>query len=202
VVAGLVVFLSVRHRAALDDLLQRVRKARAGPFFEAELDEAKAVADRANLPLAPPILLPTDIDREELWAADTEKMDKLRIEDPEEWLRFFMDMADRFPFAAAHGAYHRLNSYLRYAAYRLDPEGMPSKDVGGFGWAWAIEATGLLTPELVMVWEHLGDALKGAQDWDEQVSRQQAREFVLLVARLVSAVQARLHMLLEDRRPP
>jgi hypothetical protein len=152
--------------------------------------------------LAPPILPPPDIDRDELWAADVEKMQRLRTEDPEEWLPFFMDMADRFPFAAAHGAYHRLNGYLRYATYRLDPEGMPSKDAGGFGWAWAIEATGLLTPEHVKVWERLADALRAANEWDERVSRQQAREFILLVARLVSAVQERLHMLLETRQPP
>jgi hypothetical protein len=199
VVAGLVVFLSLRHRAALDTLLHRVRKARAGPF-EAELDEAKAEADRANLPPAPAVLPPSDIDREELWAADAEKMDRLRIEEPEEWLPFFMEMADRFPFNAAHGAYRRLYAYLRYAAHRLDPERM--RDEGPWGWTSNILETGLLTPEHVRVWQRLDEALRAAEDWDARVSRQQAREFVLLVARLVSAVQERLHMLLETRKPP
>src|SRR6266540_7133714 len=49
---GLVAFLSLRHRVALDALLHRVRKAKAGPF-EAELDKAQAGAELAGLPPAP-----------------------------------------------------------------------------------------------------------------------------------------------------
>jgi len=201
VVAGLVVFLSLRHRVALDTLLHRVRKARAGPF-EAELDEAKVEADRANLPSPSTVLPPEDSGPGRLSEADIEAMQRLRTEKPEEWLSFFMEVADRDPFGAAHGSFHRLSGYLDYAARRLDPERMRRMDAGPFGRKWAYEAIGLLTPEHEKVLERLRDALRAAQEWDEQVSRQQARDFVLLVARLVSAVQERFHMLLETRQPP
>jgi hypothetical protein len=76
VVAALVLFLSLRHRVALDTLLHRVRKARAGPF-EAELDEAKVEAERASLPLEPTVL-PRSDDLE----ADLEKMRRLKVYEP------------------------------------------------------------------------------------------------------------------------
>lgn len=189
VVAGLVVFLSLRHRVALDTLLHRVRKARAGPF-EAELDEAKAEAERANLP-AEPTALSTE-DDEERWP--------LRITDPEEWLSFFMELADRDPSGAVHGSYHFMNAYLYEVANRLNPElARIAGERSGWGRAASV---GLLTPEHEKVRERLRDAVRSASDWDEQVSYRQAREFILLVARLVSAVQERLHMLLETRQPP
>lgn len=201
VVAGLVVFLSLRHRVALDTLLHRVRKARAGPF-EAELDEAKAEAERASLPLASTVLPPEDIGLGRLSEADFEEMERLRIEDPEEWLRFFMEFAERSPLVAVHGSYHHLNGWLYEAAKRLDPKRVRIMgDPGPLGPTRAA-AVGLLTPELDKVLRRLSDALHSAQEWDEQVSRRQAREFILLVARLVSAVQERLHMLLETRQPP
>jgi hypothetical protein len=199
VVAGLLVFLSLRHRDALDTLLHRVRKAKAGPF-EAELDEAKAEADRANLPLPSTILPPADNSPEGMTPEDVEKMQRLRTENPEEWLRFYMELAERDPYSAAHGSYHRLNAYLYYAAGRLDPERARNAEPP-YGYN-AADAVGLLTPAHEKVLMRLSDALKSAQEWDERVSRQQAREFVLLVARLVSAVQERLHMLLETRQPP
>jgi hypothetical protein len=51
VVAGLIVFLSLRHRAAIDALIHRVQKAKAG-LLELELAQAKAGADAAGLPPA------------------------------------------------------------------------------------------------------------------------------------------------------
>jgi hypothetical protein len=200
VVAGLVVFLSLRHRAALDTLLHRVRKARAGPF-EAELEEAKAEADRASLPPAPPVRSPPD--RDPLSPEEVEEMQRMRMEDTDRWLGFFMEVAERDPFTAVHGSYHRLNVYLYQAAQRLDPERVRRVEVaqGPLG-AAAAEVVGLLTREHEKVLHRLGDAVRSVHEWDEQVSRRQAREFVLLVARLVSAVQERLHMLLETRRPP
>ena len=190
VVAGLVVFLSLRHRVALDTLLHRVRKARAGPF-EAELDEAKAEAERANLP-AEPTALSTE--------GDEERRRQLRFTDPEEWLSFFMELADRDPLGAVHGSFHFMNGYLYEAANRLNPE---LTRIAGVRSGWGRAASvGLLTPEQEKLRERLGDAVTSASEWDEQVSYRQAREFVLLVARLVSAVQERLDMLLENRQPP
>jgi hypothetical protein len=193
VVAGLVVFLSLRHRLALDTLLHRVRKARAGPF-EAELDEAKAEAERASLPLKPTVL-PTP----EIRHADLEKMERLRFTDPERWLGFFMELADRDPFSAVHGSYHFMNGYLWEAAERLNPRLARIADERS-GWGRAA-SVGLLTREHEKVGDRLGDAVKSVSQWDEQVSRRQARDFVLLVARLVSAVEERLHMLLETHEP-
>jgi hypothetical protein len=47
VVAFLIVFLSVRHRPAIDALIHRLQKAKAG-LFELELAEAKAEAEAAG----------------------------------------------------------------------------------------------------------------------------------------------------------
>jgi hypothetical protein len=194
VVAALVLFLSLRHRVALDTLLHRVRKARAGPF-EAELDEAKVEAERASLPLEPTVL-PRSDDLE----ADLEKMRRLKVTNPEEWLGFFMELADRDPYTAVQGSLHVMSGYLYQAADLLDPKRARIMDIrSGAGRAASV---GLLTPEHEKVVNRLRDAALSAKDWDEQVSRRQAREFVLLVARLVSAVQERLHMLFETRQPP
>jgi hypothetical protein len=127
-------------------------------------------------------------------------MRRLRIQDPGEWLKFFMELAERAPYSAVHASYHWLNAYLRYAVGRLDPERVRYVEEGAWGLA---EALGLLAPGHEKVIERLGDAWASAAKWDEheRVSRRQAREFVLLVARLVSAVQERLHMLLEAHEP-
>jgi hypothetical protein len=53
-VSGIIVFLSLRHRAAINDLLYRVQKAKAG-LFEIEPAEAKVRAELADLPPAPAI---------------------------------------------------------------------------------------------------------------------------------------------------
>ena len=93
VVAGLVIFLSLRHRVAFDTLLHRVRKARAGPF-EAELDEAKAEADAAGLP--PPSTKPPP---------DTEVLQRPESNDPEVWFGYFLKLAEQDPLGAVHGSY-------------------------------------------------------------------------------------------------
>jgi hypothetical protein len=152
VVAGLVVFLSLRHRAALDTVLHRVRKARAGPF-EAELDEAKEEAERANLPAEPAALSTGD---------DEERRRQLRFADPEEWLSFFMGLADRDPFGAVHGSFHFMNGYLYEAANRLNPEPVQIADEPS-GWGRAA-SVGLLTPEHEKVRDRLADAVRSATE--------------------------------------
>jgi len=61
---------------------------------------------------------------------------------------------------------------------------------------------GLLTWDHERVLDSLRDVVKTAHQWDEEVSHQQAREFVFLVARLWAAVEERLRTLLESREPP
>jgi hypothetical protein len=187
VVAALVVFLSLRHRVAFDTLLHRVRKARAGPF-EAELDEAKAEADAAGLPPAPTKPPP-----------DTEVLQRPESNDPEVWFGYFIKLAEQDPLGAVHGSYRFLNSYLAHAAARLDPRAPGIHDP--ISPRTRAAEVGLLTWDHERVIDSLRDVVKTAHQWDEEeVSRQQAREFVFLVARLWAAVEERLRTLLETRR--
>ncbi len=80
---GLVAFLSLRHRVALDALLHRVRKAKAGPF-EAELDKAQAGAELAGLPPAP-TLPPSEAGQVEPSPRPTDRL--------EAWLRYLYMLA-------------------------------------------------------------------------------------------------------------
>jgi hypothetical protein len=187
-VAGLVVFLSLRHRVAFDTLLHRVRKARAGPF-EAELDEAKAEADAAGLP--PPSTKPPP---------DTEVLQRPESNDPEVWFGYFIELAEQDPLGAVHGSYRFLNHYLADAAYRLDPRARLMHDP--ISPRTRAAEVGLLTWDHERVLDSLRDVVKTAHQWDEEVSHQQAREFVFLVARLWAAVEERLRTLLESREPP
>jgi hypothetical protein len=179
VVAGLVVFLSVRHRAAMDALLQRVRKAKAGPF-EAELDEAKVKAEAASLPSA-------------------EQIVRLRpsTSDPEAWLGYLLVLAELHPRIAVSAAYHYLNSYAFSAAARLDPERTRYTD--GSPAVMRAAAFGILAPEHVDVLDSLREAALSAGAPDTEVSPRQAREYVELVARVVVAMRERFRALPEAR---
>jgi len=176
IVAGLVVFLSLRHRVAMDALLHRVRKAKAGPF-EAELDEAKAAAEAAGLP-----------------SPDVEKIARLQrptTDEPEAWLDYLGVLADVDPRSAVQQAYHFLNHQASEVTKRLYPDRAGYRD--GEPSVARAAAVGLLPPEHVDVLDRLREAALSVHDPDVRISSQQARDYVLLIARLVTALRERLH---------
>jgi hypothetical protein len=188
VVAGLDVFLSLRHRAAMDALLHRVRKAKAGPFeFEAELDKAGAAAEAARLPPAERISPQFSLQ----WSSRAE---------PEAWFKYLLWLADTDPRAAVIRAYHYLNQYAFEASKQLDPE--RTRYTSGSPAVMHAAAVAILAPEHVEVVDRLGEAALSADDPDLEISPRQAREYVELVARLVVAMRDRLRALLESDALP
>jgi hypothetical protein len=179
VVAVLVVFLSLRHRGAVDALLQRVRKAKAGPF-EAELDKAEAAAAAASLPPAENIELP-----------------RPSTSDPEAWLGYLLVLADIDPRGAVMRAYNYLNSYARQLGERL---GERTRYTDGSPAVMRIAAVGILAPEHLDVLDRLREAALSAYNPEEEITPRQAREYVELVARVVVAMRERFRALPDTER--
>jgi hypothetical protein len=177
-VIGLVVFLSKRHRAALDALLGRVRKAKVGPF-EAELDELKAEAEAASLPPVPP-LPPSE--------PEPPEPPEPTPSEAEARVRAARRMAARNPRNAILQSYLYLNGYLLGFARGLDPEQTRFTDGSPATMRAAVVA--LLAPEHVDVLDRLRETALSALE-DEDVSPRQAREYVDLVMRLMAAIRQR-----------
>jgi hypothetical protein len=181
-IVGILVFvLSRRHRVAIDALLHRVRKAKAGPVeFEMELGELKVKAEAAGLPPADQISASISLSRSS------------RVE-PEMWFRYLFWLADTDPRTAVIRAYHYLNQYAFEASKQLDPE--RTRYTSGSTAVMHAAALGVLAPEHVDVLDHLREAALSADDLGLEVSPRQAREYVELVARLVVAMRDRLRAL-------
>jgi hypothetical protein len=184
-VAGLIVFLSLRHRDAIDSLIHRVQKAKAG-LFELELAQAKAGAEAAGLPPA---------------AAPLPGTKKSELPERTRMLEASLDrtlaLAATNPRQAILEAYAFLTAFLMTVASHPDmqervryTDGSP--DVLSFA------VTSLLAPEHAHVLDSLRDAALSATS-DEEVSPQQAREYVQLVRRLLLAVAERLPTLEEQQ---
>jgi hypothetical protein len=185
VVAGLVVFLSLRHRAAIDALLHRVQKAKAG-LFELELAQAKAEAEAAGLPSAAPSLPGTE-----------------KIELPERTRMLETSLDRTLALAATNPRQAILEAYAFLTAFLLTAANLPDMQervryTDGSPDMLSFAVTSLLAPEHAHVLDTLRDAALSATS-DQEVSPQQAREYVQLVRRLLLAVAERLPTVQEQQ---
>jgi len=183
--ASLTMFVLVRRRALIERLLHRVRRVEAGRF-KAELDQAKAEAEEAELPPAPP--LPP-------WAEPI-PLTRPTTDRAEPWLRYLSWLVTSHPRRAVLEAYFYLTDFLLRASERVDPERIRYTS-GPPGFAVAV----LLAPEQGEVLSRLRTAAIDTLDEGEIISTDQAREYVLLAMRLVLVVQVRLSELPESREP-
>jgi hypothetical protein len=182
VVAGLVVFLAVRHRTAFEDMIRRVEKAKAG-LVEFQLAQAKVEADAAGLPPAEAPALPV-----------TEKTGQPEPTTGmlEASLDYNLALADTNPRQAVLEAYAFMNAYLLTVAYHPDMEERVRYTDGSPAVLRFAVAT-LLAPEHADVLERLRETAVTALE--EDVSPRQARQYVQLVKRLLLAVDERLRTL-------
>jgi hypothetical protein len=169
-VAGVAVFLSLRHRSAMDAFLRRVRKAKAGPF-EAELAEAKAEA--VSLPT------PNEI-------ASTQAPDK-----PAWFDYLYCVLTEVDPRSAVIWGYH----YLHHAAFEIASQlgHHPTRLTDDSPAVMHAAAVGLVIPEHVDVLERLRDAAFSAHDPNQEVSTRQAEDYTFLVARMIATMLDRLY---------
>ena len=184
-VAGVIVFLSLRHRAAIDSLIHRVQKAKAG-LFELELAQAKAGAEAAGLPpTAPPL-------------PGTEK-----IELPERTRMLEAEFDRALALAATNPRQAILEAYAFLTAFLVTVANFPAMQervryTDGSPAILSFAVTSLLAPEHAHVLDNLRDAAQSALD--EDVTPQQARDYVQLARRLLLAVAERFPSL-EEQQP-
>jgi hypothetical protein len=176
---GVIVFLSLRHRGAINALIHRVQKAKAG-LFEIELAEAKASANRAHLP-PPAVLLPSKTPKDQT-APPT-------MSDLPEQLQSLFLTASFAPRTAVMQAQHLLNAYAWDASQRLDPEPTPYPTTTPP--VQRATAVGLLAPEQADVLDRLRHAALRAYDPDEELTPGQAIDYVLVVTRLIEFMRGR-----------
>jgi hypothetical protein len=195
-VTGLIVFLSLRHRAAIDGLIHRVRKAKAG-LFELELEEAKASADRAHLP-PPPVIAPSEALRSRYSRSFSLRRNELRAADdlPGEIGRLML-LATKDPRRTVVETYQFVNRYALEASEQLDPE--QTRYTDGSPDVMRTAAVTLLAPEHADVLDRLRVAALGTLDPAEKVSPGQAIDYVLLASRLVAYMNVRVRELQEAR---
>jgi hypothetical protein len=170
---------SLRHRAAIDALLHRVKKAKAG-LFELELAEAQASADRAQLP--PPAVLPPS-------ESPKDQAAKATYEPPAQ-LYDLMHLALSEPRRAIVETYHFVNHYAWEASQGRDPE--QTRYTDGSPDVMRLAAVNLLAPKYADVLDRLRDAALRAQDPEEEVTPGQALDYVLIASRLVGFMAGRL----------
>jgi hypothetical protein len=192
-VTGLIVFLSLRHRAAIDGLIHRVHKAKAG-LFELELAEAKASADRVHLP-PPPVIAPSEALSSQWYSL---RRNRLRAADdlPGEIGRLML-LATRDPRRAVVETDQFVNRYALETSEQLDPE--QTRYTDGSPDVMRTAAVTLLAPEYVDVLDRLREAALRALDPAEKVSTGQAIDYVLLASRLVAYMNVRVRELEEAR---
>jgi len=176
-VSGLIGFMSLRHRGAIDSLIHRVHKAKAG-LFEIELAEAKARADRVHLPL-PPVPAPS--------GAPKDRSARPTDSEPLDALDGLLQLAVENPRRAVIESYHRVHQYVEDASGQLDPGQF--LDADGSPVASYPAAVRALTPEYLGILHRLRLAAILAQDPDEEVTPSQAREYVLLAYRVVAYME-------------
>jgi hypothetical protein len=176
-VAGLIVFLSLRHHAAIDALIHRIQRAKAG-LFELELAQAKAGAEAAGLPPATPPLRGTE-----------------KIELPERTRMLDAEFDRALALAATNPRQAILEAYAFMTAFLVTVANLPVMQervryTDGSPAVLSFAVTSLLAPEHAHVLDSLRDAALSALD--EDVTPQQARDYVQLVRRLLLAVAERL----------
>jgi hypothetical protein len=165
-VAGLIGFLSLRHRAAIDSLIHRVHKAKAG-LFEIELAQVKAQADRMRLP-SPPVSNAPGVPKDRpTFKTGQEEADVLEG---------LLKMAIEDPRRAVIESYHRVHDYARdQLGQFLDADGPPVHSDPD-----AVKAN---ASEYASILHNLRLVAILAQDPNEVVTPKRAREYVLLAVR-------------------
>jgi hypothetical protein len=184
---GLIVFLSLRHRVAINALIHRVQKAKAGRF-EIELAEAKVRADRAHLP--PPTVLPRSEASNGELARPTRGQPPARLQE-------LVRLAISDPRRAVIDSYQFLNQYALETSERLDPE--QTRYTDGSPAVMRAAAVNLLAPEHADVLDRLRDAALRALGSEDEVSPGQALDYALLASRLMGFMTGRLERLQEAR---
>jgi hypothetical protein len=182
-VTSLVAFLSLRHRKAIDGVISRLHKAKAGGLFEIELAELKDSADQAQLP-PPPVITPRKAPsaRREIPQGSDPEVDVIG----EEFARLAV-LASRNPRRAVAETYQFVNRYALEASEQLDPE--QTRYTDGAPDTMRTAAVTILAPQHADVLDHLRDAALRASDRREKVSTEQAIDYAILAMRLVVAMQ-------------
>jgi hypothetical protein len=184
--SGLIVFLSLRHRTAINDLVYRIQKAKVG-LFEIQVAEATARAEQAELPPAPAI------------PARRQDVEPPATDDPTAWLMYLSLLAGHRPRQAVIEAYNYLVRYTLEACKRLDPELIRSTD--GSPETMRLAARLLLAPKQAEVLDRLRLAAFSASDPREDVSVDQAMDYVRLATRLAIAIDTSVSEMETRKRP-
>jgi hypothetical protein len=171
-IGGLGLFVLVRRRGLVQDVVDRFQKGKLAGF-EFELAEAKASAERAHLPPAPLLSPDTGEDRE--WELPDSRVSVL--------LSRLILVAMTDPRQAVTEAYEVIRSFVGEVAGEIIKETIDQHGKGSPEHKRVLVMP-LLEPETEVVLNRLRDAATLAKDSEVNISRSQAMDYVVLASRV------------------